>query len=42
MGKALKIFKESITTFSGSNFCEQKVDQAEVIRKEVERNLKQW
>lgn len=42
MGKALKFFKESITSVSGSDFCGQKVIQAEVIGKEVQRPLTQW
>lgn len=39
--KALKIFKAIIIAFSGSDFCGQKVVQAEVIRKEIDRNLTQ-
>lgn len=39
MRKTLKVFKYNITTFIGSDFCGQKVDQAEMIRKEVEKNL---
>lgn len=39
--KALKIVKAIITPFSGSDFCGLKVIKVEVIRKEVDRNLRQ-